>query len=91
MIFANRYSLIIVVIIQFFTTVLAQNTVENQYNLAEELFISENYFDAITEFKRLLFFDNTGKFNYTANRLIGSSYKYVADKNLCDPFSPLNK
>lgn len=78
MIFANRYFLIIVLIIQFFTTVLAQNTVENQYNLAEELFISENYFDAITEFKRLLFFDNTGKFNYTANRLIGSSYKYGA-------------
>jgi len=78
MIFANRYFWIIIVVFQLFATVRAQNTIENQFNLAEELFITENYFDAITEFKRLLFFDKTDKYSFTANHLIGSSYKYGA-------------
>jgi hypothetical protein len=78
MIFANRYFWIIIIFIQLLLTVPAQNNVETQFNYAQELFVSGNYFDAITEFKRLLFFDKTGDYNYSANSMIGSSYKQGA-------------
>ncbi|MHA2101330.1 MAG: hypothetical protein ACW99A_21950 [Candidatus Kariarchaeaceae archaeon] len=59
-------------------TASAQDSAEKQFNYAQELFNSENYFDAITEFKRLLFFDNSDEYRYTGNSLIGSSYKQGA-------------
>ncbi len=48
----------------------------NQLSYADSLFESENYFDAITEYKRLVFFDKSEQFNYHANFKIGLSYKY---------------
>jgi hypothetical protein len=53
----------------------AQNTFDEQFNYAKKLYNKENYFDAVTEFKRLLFFDEIGKYSYEANKLIGISYK----------------
>ncbi|VAX19680.1 hypothetical protein MNBD_IGNAVI01-831 [hydrothermal vent metagenome] len=47
-----------------------------QYNYADSLFSSGNYFDAITEYKRLLFFDRSEQFKYQANFNIGLSYKF---------------
>ena len=57
---------------------IAQNTLDDQFNYANKLYNEENYFDAVTEFKRLLFFDKTGKYSYVANKLIGLSYKHGA-------------
>lgn len=57
------------------STISGQNQLEEQYKYALELFESENYFDAITEFKRLLFFDHNKEYSYTANIIIAESYK----------------
>jgi hypothetical protein len=75
MIFASKYMWIVILVVQLFATVPAQDSAKKQFNYAQELFSSENYFDAITELKRLLLFDNTGRYKYTANSMIGSSYK----------------
>ncbi|MCW8960517.1 MAG: hypothetical protein OQK29_03070 [Ignavibacteriaceae bacterium] len=53
----------------------SQESFQYQFELAKKLYNEENYFDAITEFKRLLFFDEGGKYSYESNRLIGLSYK----------------
>lgn len=49
-----------------------------QNNLAKELYNEEEYFDAITELKRLLFFDKENQYAYSANELIGRCYKMGA-------------
>ena len=56
----------------------AQTKSEDQFNYALNLYSTENYFDAVTEFKRLLFFDKSGKYDYDASKLIGLSYKQGA-------------
>lgn len=55
--------------------VFAQSTLEQQFEFANQLFIQEKYFEAITEFKRLQFFDNENKFSFHLNLLIGKCYK----------------
>jgi hypothetical protein len=57
-------------------TAIAQDSYEEQFNYAKKLYEEENYFNAVTEFKRLLFFDESGKYSYQANFLLGFSYKY---------------
>jgi hypothetical protein len=60
----------------FCTTILvAQNSFEEQFDFAKQLFQDEKYFDTVTEFKRLLYFDLSGTYSYEANFLIGLSYK----------------
>lgn len=56
--------------------IYSQNDLIKQKNHADSLFLSENYFDAIKEYKRLLFFDKEGLFNYTAYNQIALCYKY---------------
>ncbi len=53
----------------------AQQTLQKQYNYAMSLYKSGNYFDAVTEFKRLNFFDQQKEYYYTSNFLMGKSYK----------------
>jgi len=53
----------------------AQNTFEQQFDYARNLYKDEKYFDAVTEFKRLLYFDESNKYEYEANYLIALSYK----------------
>jgi TM2 domain-containing membrane protein YozV len=53
----------------------AQDKFEAKFNFAKELYDEEKYFDAVTEFKRLLFFDQSKLYSYEANLLIGLSYK----------------
>ena len=55
--------------------IFSQGVLEKQFNYAKKLYNEENYFDSITEFKRLLFFDSTGKYKYTADNYIGDAYK----------------
>ncbi len=56
-------------------TSVAQELLEEQFNYAKKLYDEENYFDAVTEFKRLLLFDDTQMYTYDANFLIGLSFK----------------
>ena len=55
--------------------ILAQNSFAEQFDYAKSLYEKENFFDAITEFKRLLFFAKDTTYNYRSNFLIGLSYK----------------
>ena len=66
------------VLILFFLTQLlySQINLEHQLKYANELFDSSKYFDAITEYKRLLFFDSHEEYKWEANYKIGISYKY---------------
>ena len=57
------------------TSVFAQSTLEQQFKFANQLFTQQKYFDAITELKRLQFFDIENKFSFRSNLLIGISYK----------------
>lgn len=57
------------------TNLFAQDSFADQFNLAKKLYAEENYFDAVTEFKRLLFFCEGDNYSYETNLLIGLSYK----------------
>ncbi len=70
------YALSIIIILHL--NVLAQDIssaeLSAQFNYAKELFESEKYFEAITEFKRLIFFDREKRFSYQANLFIAKCY-----------------
>jgi len=72
MTFANK---IFLTILFLSSAVQAQNSFDDQFKLAQQLYDNENYYDAITELKRLLFFEQDGEYSYKANDLIGQSYK----------------
>ncbi len=56
-------------------SVRAQTSLNNQYNYALSLYKNENYFDAVTEFKRLIFFDTDKSYIYKSYEYIGLCYK----------------
>ena len=56
----------------------AQSSFDAQFDFAKKLYSDEDYFDTVTEIKRLLFFDKNSEYNYEANLLIGKSYKHGA-------------
>jgi hypothetical protein len=73
-------TIILLLLSSFHSSLFAQNNpgekdLQKQYDLALNLFRQEKYFDAITEFKRLLFFDKDSMYTFNANELIGQSYK----------------
>lgn len=53
----------------------SQSELELQFQYAGSLYENENYFDAVTEFKRVLFFDDKKEFQFSANFYIADSYK----------------
>lgn len=53
----------------------SQSELELQFQYAGLLYENENYFDAVTEFKRVLFFDDKKEFQFSANFYIADSYK----------------
>jgi hypothetical protein len=57
------------------SNLFAQDSFADQFNLAKKLYEDEKYFDAVTEFKRLLFFYEGDNYSYESNLLIGLSYK----------------
>lgn len=75
MTFATKIYITIILIIISGLIVFAQDSFDDQFRFAEKLYNDEKYFDTITELKRLLFFDQDGKYNYKANNLIGQCYK----------------
>ncbi|MGQ9799348.1 MAG: hypothetical protein ACUVRG_08645 [Ignavibacterium sp.] len=70
--FVNR---ILFFFLLFQIKILSQNYFVEQLELADSLFNSQNYFDAITEYKRLLFFDSLNHFRFYSNYQIGLCYK----------------
>jgi len=71
----SRSHLIILIFITFTARIAAQDSFDKQYDFANQLFADEKYYDAVTELKRLLYFDRSETYNYKANILIGKSYK----------------
>lgn len=59
----------------FIFSIKAQDHLSIQLDYANNLFNSRQYYDAITEYKRLQFFDSTKTFNYEINYKIGECYK----------------
>ena len=59
----------------FLFSVKAQDHLSIQLDYANNLFKNRQYFDAITEYKRLQFFDSTKTFNYEIDYKIGECYK----------------
>lgn len=79
-----NYKLRLFIYIYFLMTIFSSLFGQNlsiQYDYANNLFNSELYFDAITEYKRLIFFDNEKKYDLDANYRIGLSYKMGAKYN----------
>lgn len=77
MIFADRkLPLIIWFVIILGSSSFAQNSLQDQFMYAMSFYNQEKYFDAITEFKRLQFFDSLKQYSFTTNKLIAMSYKY---------------
>ena len=59
----------------FAFVIQAQDYLKSQFNYANDLFKAEQYYDAITEYKRLLLFDSTNTYRYQTEFKIGESYK----------------
>ncbi len=70
----NRLT-IIFFLITFVFSLKAQDHLSIQLDFANNLFNSKQYYDAITEYKRLQFLDSTKTFNYEINYKIGECYK----------------
>ena len=73
MTFVNKKILLILLLLT--PNVFSQNSLQQQFDLAIDLFNQEKYFDAITEFKRLQFFDSQNLYAFESNLSIGKSYK----------------
>ncbi len=56
----------------------AQNEFSRQYNLALKFYDEGKFYDAVTECKRLIFFDADSQYTYCAYMLMGKSYKMGA-------------
>ena len=59
-----------------FCNLSAQDRLTRQLEYANNLYESDLYFDAVTEYKRLVFFDRFGEHTGYANYKIGMCYKY---------------
>jgi len=64
-----------IIFILNYSLLTAQQTLKEQYEYSVRLFKQEKYFDAVTELKRLNFFDKKKEYAYKSNFLIGRSYK----------------
>lgn len=67
--------LLFIIFPPLFFTVKAQTKHSIQLDYANTLFSTRQYYDAITEYKRLLFYDSSKTYTYLANFQIGMCYK----------------
>lgn len=70
---------IIYLIILLSPAILPQDAITSQFDYAQNLYNNGKYFDAVTECKRLIFFDTNNQLVYKAYMLMGVSYK-MGDK-----------
>ncbi len=73
-----KYCLTLVSVLIVFKSTFAQDALQKQFDYAKKLFSEADYYDSITEFKRLLFFDKSNEYGYEANNYIGKAYKMGA-------------
>jgi len=71
----NSASKTFVLVVLTLVPVFAQDYLENQMVKGKGLYSRGEYFDAITETQRLLYFDREKEYTYEANKLIGECYK----------------
>jgi len=71
----NKNIFILAAIIFISGYMFCQDNLEEQYILAKDLYDKEKFFDAVTEFKRLIFFDNSGIYKAESEFYIGICYK----------------
>jgi hypothetical protein len=71
--FLKKYSTLLFFFISLAAN--AQNQLSSQFDYANNLFKAHQYFDAVTEYKRLLFFDSKNEYAFPANYKIGEAYK----------------
>lgn len=69
------FLLVVCLIMIYSKEIYSQDAMEQQFMYAKQLYEEEKYFDAVTEFKRLLFFYDGDIYNYESNLLIGLCYK----------------
>jgi len=67
--------LVILLLVYGNQILFAQTTLQGQFEKAMLLFNESKYFDSITEFKKLLFFDHEKTYSFKANLHIGRAYK----------------
>lgn len=66
----------IILIIGILSSIIhSQNVDEKQFQLVRQLFDQQNYYDAITEARRLLFFSNNREKDFEIYMLVGRSYR----------------
>jgi tetratricopeptide (TPR) repeat protein len=65
----------VLIIILLITGLSSGQELQEQFDYARGLFSNEKYFDAVTEFKRLVYFDSLEQFTAEAEYYIGVSYK----------------
>ncbi len=65
----------VLILLTFPISTSAKGLLERQFQYADSLFLSGKYFEAITEFKRLMFFDSANIYKFAAELKIGLSYK----------------
>ena len=73
-----KYFLFLLFLLAASNNSFAQDALQRQFEYAKKLYQEERYYDSITEFKRLLFFDGNNHYGYIANEYIGKSYKMGA-------------
>lgn len=69
----NIFTLLVFILIQ--GSLYCQENLEGQYLLARDHYENESFFDAITEFKRLIFFDDSAVYKAESEYYIGICYK----------------
>jgi tetratricopeptide (TPR) repeat protein len=71
----NSANSILVIILLAVNLCFPQDRLTEQFNKAKLMYQEGEYFNTITELKRLIFFDKEKKFAYGSNELIGECYK----------------
>lgn len=70
-----KFVYIFALIIISIANLKSQDEIQRQVEFADNLFNQKLYYDAITEYKRLLFFDVNRDYGYYANTKIAEAYK----------------
>lgn len=71
----NKQNIVLILVLLPLFIVKPQSEIEELFNRAEKLFSESQYFDAITEYKRYLFFDTSKTRNFEIFDRIAASYK----------------
>ncbi len=79
----------IIFISLFLSSALSQSQLQTQFEYAVKIYNEEKYFDAVTEFKRLQFFDSLNQFSFLTNKFIALSYKAGGKFDLANKYFAL--